>query len=150
MKKPEDEQFMRLALEEARLAAADGEIPVGAVMVCGGAVIGRGHNGREKDADPTAHAEIRAIRQAAAFLGGWRLDGCTLYVTLEPCAMCAGAILNARIGRVVYGAPESQTGCVGSVCNLFAMPFSNAPALTVGVLRDECAALLAEFFAGRR
>lgn len=145
-----DEFYMRMALELAKEAASLGEIPVGAVVVRGGEVIGSGCNRRETDADPAAHAELLALRNAAETLGDWRLGDCTLYVTLEPCAMCTGAVINARVGRVVYGAAEPQTGCCGSVCNLLAMPFSHCPVLTAGVLQEECAALLAAFFAGRR
>ena len=145
-----DETYMLQALELAKKAAAEGEIPVGAVIVRNGTVIGSGYNRRENDADPTAHAEVMAIRAAAAALGDWRLTDCTLYVTLEPCAMCAGAIINARVGRVVYGASEPLTGAVGSVCNLFAMPFSHRPALTVGVLEEQCKALMTDFFAQRK
>ena len=145
-----DREYMLLALELAQKAADEGEIPVGAVVVRDGEVIGRGRNRRENGGDPTAHAEVLAIREAAAAVGDWRLSDCTLYVTLEPCSMCTGAIINARVGRVVYGASEPMTGCAGSVCNLFAMPFSHCPALTVGVLEEQCRTLIKDFFAQRK
>ena len=145
------ERFMRLALEEAALAAAQGEIPVGAVVVKDGAVLGRGHNTRERDCDPTAHAEIVALRNAAKAAGDWRLDGCTLYVTLEPCPMCAGAILGARIGRVVCGTRDPAAGAMGSVWSVHSHP-ATVQALTVeyGCREAECRALLRDFFHARR
>ena len=134
---------MTEALALAREAAAAGEIPVGCVVTDGtGAVIGRGRNRR----DATAHAEIEAIREACRTLGTWRLDGCTLYVTLEPCPMCAGAILNARIPTVVYGAREAKSGSCGSVIDLFFENYGFQPRVYGGVCRDECAALLRNFF----
>ena len=111
----DDERFMREALKEARRAADKGEVPVGAVIVCGGRIIGRGHNLRERLGDPTAHAEMLAIREAALVQGGWRLNGCTLYVTMEPCPMCAGAAILARLQRLVYGAPDPKAGAAGSL-----------------------------------
>ena len=142
---------MRLALAEARAAAADGEVPVGAVVVQGGRVIATGRNAPVARHDPTAHAEIAALRAAAHALGNYRLDGCTLYVTLEPCAMCAGAMLHARLGRVVYGAADPKTGAAGSVLNLFAQPrLNHRTRLDGGVLAEECGALLREFFKPRR
>lgn len=134
---------MREALALAREAASAGEIPVGAVVVCGGEIVGRGRNGCEAG-DCTAHAEIAALRDAGRATGG------TLYVTLEPCAMCAGAMINARIGRVVYGAASPESGCCGSVCNLFAMRFAGRTAVSGGLLAEESAALLRDFFAAAR
>jgi tRNA(adenine34) deaminase len=143
---------MRLALAEARAAAAAGEVPVGAVVVGqGGQVIATGRNAPVAGHDPTAHAEIAALRAAAARVGNYRLDGCTLYVTLEPCAMCAGAMLHARLERVVYGAPDPKTGAAGGVVNLFAEPrLNHRTQVQGGVLADECAALLRDFFQPRR
>ncbi len=142
----EDLDFMREALALAREAYADGEVPVGCVLVRRGEIVGRGRNRREGDKSALAHAELEAIDQACRNLGGWRLWECTLYVTLEPCPMCAGAILNARIPRVVYGASDSKCGAVRSVCGLFDMAFNHHPQVTGGVLEEECAALLTEFF----
>lgn len=146
-----DEAMMRLALEEAKLALRAGELPVGAVVARGGDVLARAHNEREALGDPTAHAEILAIRRAAARAGGWRLGGATLYVTLEPCAMCAGAIVQARLQRVVYGARDVRAGCAGSVYRITEDPAFNhfAPA-DGGVLAEACEALLAEFFQRHR
>lgn len=141
---------MSLALEQARLAAARGEVPVGAVLVKDGAVVARGGNTREAGGDVLGHAEVEVLRQGARVLGDWRLTGCTLYVTLEPCPMCAGACLNARVDRVVYGAADPVAGCLGSVFNLFAMDFPQRPRIVAGVLEEECRQLLSEFFAGRR
>ena len=138
---------MAAALALAREAAAAGEIPVGCVITDGaGNVIGRGRNRREEGADATAHAEIEAIREACRALGTWRLDGCTLYVTLEPCPMCAGAILNARIPTVVYGAREAKSGSCGSVIDLFFENYGFQPRVYGGILKDKCAALLRNFF----
>ena len=145
------EDYMRLALEEARLALNTGDVPVGCVIAGpDGAVIGRGRNRREADHSALAHAETEAIRMACAALNSWRLHGCTLYVTLEPCPMCAGAIINARIGTVRYGAREEKSGCCGSVLNLFEERFNHKPALRGGLLREECASLLQEFFSSLR
>lgn len=145
------EDYMRLALEEGRLALATGDVPVGCVIAGpDGAVIGRGHNRREADRSALAHAEAEAIRMACEALGSWRLHGCTLYVTLEPCPMCAGAIINARIPNVWYGAKDEKAGACGSVLNLFEERFNHRPALRGGLLRDECAALLQEFFSTLR
>ena len=142
---------MREALAEARLAADAGEVPVGAVVVRDGQVIGRGRNGPIGAHDPTAHAEIVALRQAAAALGNYRLDGCTLYVTLEPCAMCTGALLHGRVDRVVFGAADPKTGAAGSVVDLFAQPALNHHTLVQGgVLAEEGGALLRRFFQARR
>lgn len=146
-----DEFFMREAISLAQAAECLGEVPVGAVVVRDDEIVGRGFNSPIGDADPTAHAEIAAIRAAARALDNYRLPGCTLYVTLEPCAMCAGAILQARIGRVVYGARDPKTGVHGSVVDLFAVTRLNHHATVVGgVLADECGRLLSDFFAARR
>lgn len=146
-----DEAFMREALTLAQQAWAEGEVPVGAVVVKNGAIIGRGYNRPISGHDPTAHAEIQALRDAAQRLGNYRLPGCTLYVTIEPCTMCAGAIIHARIARVVYGARDAKTGAHGSVVDLFAEPRLNFHAeVTGGVLAEACGKLLSDFFAGRR
>ena len=145
------EEYMSLALELAREAAAKGEVPVGCVIAGpDGAVIGRGRNRREESGDATAHAELEAIRQACAALGDWRLSGCTLFVTLEPCPMCTGAIINARIPTVVFGAREALSGSCGSVIDLFSERYGHRPAVYPGVLREECAALLRDFFRDKR
>jgi len=142
---------MSAAVAEARLALAHDDVPVGAVVVADGTVIGTGHNEREARQDPTAHAEMLALRRAAAALGSWRLLGTTLYVTLEPCAMCAGAIVLARVTRVVYGTADPKAGAAGSVLDILAEPrLNHRPAVEGGLLADECAALLRAFFAGRR
>ena len=146
-----DAAMMREALRLAALAAGTGEVPVGAIVVRDGVVLGHGHNSPISSTDPTAHAEIRAIREASAACGNYRLSGCTLYVTLEPCAMCAGAIIHARIARLVYGAPDPKTGACGSVVNLFGEArLNHHTEVTSGVLADDCAALLSGFFAARR
>ena len=141
-----DEVFMKAALVLARQAADAGEVPVGCVNDRNGEIVGRGRNRREGDTSALAHAELEAIDGACRRLGGWRLWECTLYVTLEPCPMCAGAIVNARIPRVVYGASDAKCGAVQSVCSLFDMKFNHHPAVESGVLEAECAALLTEFF----
>ncbi len=146
----DDEHWMRVALGLAREAADEGEVPVGAVIVKDGAVIATGRNRREKDKQALAHAEIEAISAACAALGGWRLFGCTLYVTLEPCPMCAGAIINSRIDRVVYGAPDPKAGSCGSLTDLFELPYNHRPIAERGVLEDECAAVLKAFFRSLR
>ena len=146
-----DEQWMAQALALAEAAAARGEVPVGAVVVCDDAVVGRGGNAPIADNDPTAHAEISALREAARALGNYRLPGCALYVTLEPCAMCAGAILHARLSRLVFGARDPKTGACGSVIDLFAQPTLNHhTSVTPGVAAESCGALLTRFFAARR
>ena len=142
----EDQKFMDEALVLAREAFAQGEVPVGCVIVRQGQIVGRGRNRRETGKTALGHAEIEAINEACTNLGGWRLWECTLYVTLEPCPMCAGAIVNARIPRVVYGAADSKSGACGSVCDLFQMDFNHHPEVTVGVREEECAQLLTEFF----
>ncbi|MEY4215420.1 MAG: hypothetical protein RL458_3646 [Pseudomonadota bacterium] len=142
---------MRAALEQARLALASGEVPVGAVVVQAGRIIGRGHNHPINRHDPSAHAEVLALRDAGAALGNYRLPGCDLYVTLEPCVMCAGAIQHARIRRVVFGAQDPKTGACGSVVNLFEdRRLAPHTAVAAGVLADESASLLRGFFADRR
>lgn len=146
-----DEEWMRVALEQARIAGACGEVPVGAVVVCDGEIIGRGFNQPIRTHDPTSHAEVMALRDAAQHLKNYRLPGCELYVTLEPCAMCCGAIMHARIKRVVFGASDPKTGAVGSVIDLFAEARLNHHAETIGgVLAEECGSLLSGFFAARR
>ena len=142
----EDIQFMEAALELAREAAEEGEVPVGCVIVRRGEIVGRGRNRREGDKSALAHAELEAIADACRNLGGWRLWECTLYVTLEPCPMCAGAIINARIPRVVYGAGDAKCGAVRSVCSMFSMEFNHHPEVEAGVLETECAQLLTDFF----
>jgi len=146
-----DAHWMREALAQAQQAGAEGEVPVGAVVVQGGRVIATGRNAPVQGHDPTAHAEIAALRAAARHLGNYRLEGCTLYVTLEPCAMCAGAMLHARVGRVVFGAPDPKTGVAGSVLNLFAEArLNHQTAVEGGVLADECGLALSTFFQQRR
>jgi len=137
---------MRLALEQAAIAAAEGETPVGAVCVLGDRVVSVGRNHRETDRNALAHAELEAIDGACRALGGWRLWQCELYVTLEPCPMCAGAIINSRLRRVVYGASDTKAGSCGSVVNLFELPYNHRPILEHGCLEEECSALLTEFF----
>jgi len=146
----EDLQFMDAALELAKEAAADGEVPVGCVIVRNGQIVGRGRNRRETGKTALGHAEIEAIGQACQNLGGWRLWDCTLYVTLEPCPMCAGAIINARIPRVVFGASDAKCGACGSVCDLFQMDFNHHPQVEKGVREEESSALLSEFFLNLR
>ena len=142
---------MRSALDQAQRAADHGDVPIGAVVVHEGEVVGAAGNERELRADPTAHAEIIALQQAAAHLGSWRLLGTTLYVTLEPCAMCAGAIVLARVPRVVYGTPDPKAGAAGSVLDVLGEPrLNHRPVVAAGVLADECAAVLRAFFAARR
>ena len=142
----DDEKFMREALALAQAAADEGEVPVGCVVVRGEEIVGRGRNRRESAKSALAHAEIEAIAEACRNLGGWRLWQCTLYVTLEPCPMCAGAIINARLPRVVYGAKEPTNGCCGSAVDLFMLPCSQKPELVPGVLEAECSAMLSAFF----
>lgn len=146
-----DTTYMALALDEARAAAAIGEVPIGAVVVCDGAVVARAHNLREVDADPTAHAELLAIREASQRLGRWRLSDCTVYATLEPCPMCAGVMHQARIERLVYGAPDPKAGAVGTLYDLSSDERLNHRfAVTSGVLAEESAALLRDFFGDLR
>ena len=143
----QEERYMARALALAKEAGEQGDIPVGCVVVQDGTVIGTGRNCREARGDATAHAEVEAIRAACAALGSWRLEGCDLYVTLEPCPMCAGAMVNARIRRVWYGAQNPKAGCCGSVLALFQERFNHRPQVYGGVLEAECAALLRRFFA---
>lgn len=145
-----DREYMKLALSEAQKAFDSSEVPVGALIVRDGEVIASAHNLRETDRLATAHAELLAIEAACRRLGGWRLSGCTLYVTLEPCPMCAGAIVNSRIDRVVYGAPDSAAGCLGSVLNFNSYPFNHAFEIESGVLEEECVAILRSFFENKR
>ena len=145
----QDEIFMLEALKEAKLAAIEDEVPVGAVIVRNGEVLVRAHNTREKDKNALYHAEIKAINEACKILGGWRLVGCTLYVTLEPCPMCAGAIINSRIERVVYGAPDHKAGAFGTMINLTDYPLFK-PQITNGILQDQCSSILSSFFKNKR
>lgn len=143
----EDEKYMKAALTQARKAMALGEVPIGCVIVFDGAVIGRGYNRRNTDHSTLSHAEMTAIRRASRKMGDWRLEGCTLYCTLEPCPMCAGAIEQARIDRVVIGAPSDKSGCAGTVLNIVSNEaLMHQSEITAGVLQDECSALLKEFF----
>jgi tRNA(adenine34) deaminase len=143
--------FMREALAEAQKAFQLDEVPIGAVVVKNGTIIGRGHNLRERMKDPTLHAEIIAIRQAAAALGGWRLTDCDLYVTVEPCPMCAGAILQARIRRVVFGARDPKAGCAGSLYNLLEDPrFNHRAEVTEGIMKEPCSLIIREYFRLKR
>jgi len=142
---------MQQALLEARKAYDMGEVPIGAVIVKDGKVIARGHNLRETEKDPTLHAEMVAIREAARYLGGWRLTGCELYVTIEPCPMCAGAIIQARIERVVFGAMDPKAGCAGSLYNLLQDPrFNHRVEVVGGVMEEECRRIMQDFFRARR
>ena len=144
------EDYMQMAIAEARKAAAAGEIPVGAVVVCRDTVLAAARNDREETHSPLGHAEVRAIETACHARGDWRLEDCTLYVTLEPCPMCSGVILNARVGQVVYGAADPQYGCLGSRLNLAHLDLGASPRLTAGVLAEECSALLSDFFRRQR
>ncbi|CAN5549359.1 tRNA adenosine(34) deaminase TadA [soil metagenome] len=148
---PRDEYFMRLALREAEAALEHDDGPIGAGFVRDGEVIGAGHNERELRQDPTAHAEILALREASRALGSWRVLDAVLYVTLEPCAMCAGAVVLARVARVVYGTVDPKAGAAGSVLDVLAQPrLNHRPDVAAGLLAEECAALLTEFFGSRR
>ncbi|MBC8536300.1 nucleoside deaminase [Clostridiales bacterium BX7] len=140
------EYFMKQAINKAGQALATGDVPIGAVVVRDGEIIAAACNEKERCGDALRHAELLALERAAAAIGDWRLSDCTLYVTLEPCPMCAGAIINARVGALVYGAADEKAGACGSVCNLFAMPLNHAPAVTRGVRERECAELLERFF----
>lgn len=143
-----DTLYMKKALELAKKAYDMGEAPIGAVVVkkSTGQIVGEGYNRRETDKSPLAHAEIIAIEEAAKTLGGWRLIDCELYVTLEPCPMCAGAIINSRIERVIYGAEDKKAGSLSSVINLFELPYNHKPQITSGVLQEECSQILSDFF----
>ena len=142
--------FMARALQLAQLAAHMGEVPVGAVVVKDNRIIGEGYNRRETDGSAIAHAEILAIENACKSVGSWRLDNCTLYVTLEPCAMCTGAIINSRVKLVVYGAEDYKAGAMGGLCNLTQLPFNHKPEIIIGVMEDECRGILKEFFGNLR
>ena len=146
-----DQQFMRMAIEQAQLAAQSGEVPVGAVLVRGGQVISRAFNKPIANHDPSAHAEMLVLREAALAEENYRIPGTTLYVTLEPCAMCSGAMLHARVGRVVYGAPDPKTGAAGSVLDLFSSKqINHQTSVEGGIMGEECGQLLRDFFKGRR
>jgi len=142
----DDRCFMEEALRLSKECAENGEVPVGAVVVRNGEIVGRGTNHRETQKSATAHAEIEAINEACKNLGGWRLWDCTLYVTLEPCPMCTGAIINSRIKRVVFGAFDKKAGSCGSVVNLFSLPYNHAPIVKEGFMQEECSAVLRDFF----
>ena len=146
----DNEYFMDQAIALAKEAAQEGEVPVGAVVVLGDKIVGTGRNRREKNKNALAHAEIEAINEACRTLGGWRLWQCDMYVTLEPCPMCTGAIINSRIKRLIYGASDCKAGSCGSVVNLFELPYNNKPEIVSGVKKDECAGLLSEFFKALR
>lgn len=141
-----DSFFMNEALKLAREAADEGEVPVGAVVVLGDEIVGRGRNRREKGKNALAHAELEAIDEACKSLGGWRLWQCDMYVTLEPCPMCTGAIINSRIKRLVYGASDYKAGSCGSIVNLFDLPYNHKPETVSGFMQEECAEILTEFF----
>lgn len=145
-----DETFMREALRQAKKAYALDETPIGCCIVYGGKIIARGYNRRNTDRNPLAHAEITAIRKASKVIGDWRLEGCTLYVTLEPCPMCSGAIINARIDRVIFGAYDEKAGAVCSVQEMFTLPYNHKPRVTGGLLEEPCVRILQDFFAGLR
>ncbi len=146
----EDERYMQMALSLARAAAEEDEVPIGAVLVHNGEVIGRAYNRREQNKCATHHAEILAIEEGCRTLGGWRLPSCTLYVTMEPCAMCAGAIVNARIERVVFGVPDLRFGAFGSLFDLSALPTNHKPCVEGGLLAEECLSLLRAYFKEKR
>ena len=146
----EDRELMLEALELAKQAASEGEVPVGCVITRNGEIVGRGRNRREQGKNALCHAELEAINEACTVLGGWRLWECTLYVTLEPCPMCAGAIVNARIPRVVFGASDNKCGACGSVCDIFNMNFNHHPTVERGIREEEAAALMTEFFQNLR
>ncbi|MBQ6570634.1 MAG: tRNA adenosine(34) deaminase TadA [Clostridia bacterium] len=141
-----DEKYMRAAIDAAKAAEELKEVPIGAVVVCGDEIIAAGYNTRETQKNGLHHAEIIAIDNACKTLGSWRLENCELYVTLEPCPMCAGAVINSRIGRVVFGAYDKKAGSCGSVVNLFALGYNHTPIVSGGVLKEECAQLLSDFF----
>jgi tRNA(adenine34) deaminase len=149
---PPYDAAMRAALDEARLAPSSGDVPIGAVVLSGtGEIIGRGHNQREAEGDPTAHAEVLALRQAASLVGSWRLDGCTLVVTLEPCTMCAGALVLARVDRLVFGAWNEEMGAVGTLWDVVRdRRLNHRPEVVTGVLADECGRLVQHFFTTHR
>lgn len=142
----EQEKYMKAALRLAQKAADEGEVPVGAVVVCDGKIVGRGRNRRETRKDALHHAEIEAIGKACKKLGGWRLHRCDIYVTLEPCPMCAGAIINSRIKTVYFGAPDAKAGSCGTLVNLFELPYNHKPEVVSGLMEEECAGILKSFF----
>lgn len=144
------EKFMKAALEEALAAQSRDEVPIGAVLVLDGEIIARGSNTRESEQDATGHAEIAAIREACRVLGSWRLYGCDLYVTLEPCLMCAGAIIQARVGHVYFGAFDPKSGMAGSISDVFSLPSNHRTGVTGGILEEECGLLLRNFFERKR
>ena len=144
------DKFMLEAINEAEQASNEGEVPVGAVIVQNGEIIARARNNREATADATGHAELLAIREACRVLGGWHLESCELYVTLEPCPMCMGAIINSRLGKVIYGAKDAKAGACGSVIDLRSYPLNHKPQVESGFMKEECAALLTEFFKMKR
>ena len=146
----QDEKYMKAAMKQAKKAAAIEEVPIGCVIVYEDKIIGRGYNKRNLKKNTLAHAEIIAMNKASKVIGDWRLEDCTMYVTLEPCPMCAGAVINARLSTVIYGAKEPRSGSVGSVINLFEENYGHRPAVYGGVLSEDCARLLAEFFRGIR
>ena len=146
----DNEYFMDQAIALAKEAAQEGEVPVGAVVVLGDKIVGTGRNRREKSKNALAHAEIEAINEACRTLGGWRLWQCDMYVTLEPCPMCTGAIINSRIKRLIYGASDCKAGSCGSVVNLLELPYNHKPEIVSGIKKDECAELLSEFFKALR
>lgn len=141
-----NEYFMKIAIEQAKLAGKLGEVPVGAVLVKNGEILAVAHNTREQSRDPFGHAEMNAIALGSSILNDWRLSDCVLYVTLEPCCMCAGAIINSRISKVVYGASDPTLGCVGSKINMFHLDLNHRPIVTAGILKKECSDILKEFF----
>lgn len=143
-------EYMKIALAEAENAAREGEIPVGAVIVKDGEIVASAHNNREATGDATGHAELLAIRKACTALGGWHLERCTLYVTLEPCPMCMGAIINSRLGKVIFGAKDAKAGACGSVIDLRSYPFNHKPQIESGFMKEECAKILSDFFADKR
>ena len=143
-------KYMLLALEEAQAASNEGEVPVGAVIVRNGEILARSHNNREATGDATGHAELLAIRKACEAVGSWRLEGCELYVTLEPCPMCMGAIINSRLGCVIYGAKDAKAGACGSVFNMCSYPLNHKPRVEGGFMKDECAIILSDFFSNKR
>ena len=145
-----DKEYMKIALEEAKKAYDSGEVPVGAIIVKDGKIISQAHNNREETGDATGHAETLAIRMACDAIGSWRLEDCELYVTLEPCPMCMGAIINSRIKRVVFGAKDAKAGACGSLVNLTSYPFNHKPVVDNGVLTDDCAKILSDFFVKKR
>ena len=143
-------KYMSLALVEAKKAFEEGEVPVGAVIVKDGKIVAVAHNNREQTGDATGHAELLAIREACNVLGGWHLEKCTLYVTLEPCPMCSGAIINSRLGKVVFGAKDAKAGAMGSVLDMRCYPLNHKPTVVGGVMEEECAQILAQFFKNKR